>query len=154
MSGVERSRRGGRFSLVELLIVVLTLIVLAVIGVAVFFSAQQGVADTKAKGNVSAAVDAIGRFAFANDGALPSEEQFADGSIDFVNASVGESGHVHYSLAEDVSRFCVAAEGEAGRVFVADNKLEVTLGTCVDGIAVATTSSPTPTPAGDLIDGL
>jgi len=154
MAGNGDARREAGFSLVELLIVVMIVVVLAVIGFAVYFSAQQGVADAKAKANVGAAVDAIGRFAFANDGALPSATEFLDGSVEFANVASGEPGYVLYSLSADSERFCVSAKGDGEHVFVADNKLAATLGTCVDGIAVAVDPSPTPTPAGDLIDEL
>lgn len=154
MNDSARSRRDSGFSLVELVIIVLIIVVLAAIGFAVYSAAQQGVADTKAKGNVSAAVDAIGRFAFANDGTLPTESQFADGSVEFLNVASGEPGHVRYVLAEDAARFCVAAEGDAGHVFVADNKLAPTLGTCIKGIATAIEPTPAPTPDGDMIDDL
>lgn len=140
------------FSLTELLIVVLILIVLAVIGIAVYFSAQQGVADTKAKVNVGAAVDAIGRFAFANDGVLPTQTEFIDGSVAFPNVASGEPGYALYSLSDDSTRFCLYAKGDGEHIFVADNKLDVTLGTCVDGVAKA--AAPTPSPTGGLIDGL
>ncbi|HWL01224.1 MAG TPA: hypothetical protein VNQ52_02485 [Microbacteriaceae bacterium] len=154
MAGKSSARRGTGFSLTELLIVVLIVIVLAGIGIAVTFSAQQGVADAKAKANVGAAVEAIGRFAFANDGVLPTQTEFLDGSVEFPNLAPGETGYVRYSLNEDSTRFCVHAEGDGEHVFVADNKLAATLGTCIDGVAEAVGPTPTPTPVGDVIGEL
>lgn len=154
MTDTGAGRRDGGFSLVEVLIVVLIVVVLAAIGFAVTLSAQQGVADARAKANVTAAVDAIGRFAFANDGALPTTEQFLDGTVEFVNVASSEPGHVRYSLDEDSARFCVAAAGDGGVVFVADNRLAATPGSCVDGIARAAIATPAPSPTGDLIDDL
>jgi len=154
MTGSDRERRDAGFSLVEALIVVMIALVLAAIGIAVYFSAQQGIADAKARASLGTAVDAIGRFAFANDGALPTQTEFVDGSVEFQNVASDAPGYVVYSLDEDGSRFCVWARGEGEHVFVADNRLEATLGTCVDGVATATAPAATPTPAGDLIGEL
>jgi len=156
MTDTRAGRRDAGFSLVELLIVVLILIVLAAIGIAVYFSAQQGIADAKAKASVSAAVDAIGRFAFANDGALPTPTEFADGSVEFSNVASDAPGYVLYSLDDAGTRFCVSAKGDGEHVFVADNRLAATLGTCIEGVATAIGPTPTPgpTPGDDVIGEL
>lgn len=152
----ERPRRRGSgpaFSLIEFVIIVLIIAVLAGIALAVQWSAQQGVRDAAAKANVTAAVDAIGRYAFANDGRLPTEREFADGTIEFANPASGDPGHVRYSLGEEGTRFCVAAEGDGDREFVADQKHAAAPGTCVEGVAEPAPVEETPSEEG-VLDGL
>lgn len=151
---MTRTKRDAGFSVTELLIVVMIVIVLAAIAIAVNFSAQQGVADAKAKANIENALQAVGTFAFANDGVLPTPDEFLDGSVEFANVASNEPGYVMYSVNADSSRFCLFAKGDGEHTFVADNKLDVTLGTCVGGVATAVGPTPTPAPApGDGVIG-